>query len=131
MKIGSFIRGSTSLFLHIGALAIVFFAYLSIAQWYFFHRPILGVDFFNTATYSKFFSDYFHILPYGFKYFWYAGSPIAEDILITWFVAYSYFARIFPLVESIKKLNEQKITFKCQISLDTKNNGNSLKSLLN
>lgn len=102
MQVRSFIRSFLSLIFHIAALSIVFFAFIQIAQWYFYHRPILGVDFFNTATYSKFFSDYFHILPYGFKYFWHAGSPIAEDILITWFVAYSFFARIFPLVESIK-----------------------------
>lgn len=102
MKVHSFIRDSLQLILHIIALAIVFFAYLSIAQWYFFHRPILGVDFFNTATYSRFLSDHFHILPYGFKYFWYGGSPIAEEIVLSWFFPFSFFARMFPLIESVK-----------------------------
>lgn len=102
MKVYPFIKTVFSFILHIGALLMVFLAFLPVAKWYFYHRPILGVDFFNTATYVKFFHDHFHILPYGFRYFWYGGSPIAEDIIISWFLPYSFFARIFPLIESVK-----------------------------
>ena len=105
MRVYPFIKIVISLILHISALSIVSFAFLQIAQWYFFHRPILGVDFFNTATYVRFFHDYFHVLPYGFRYFWYGGSPISEDVILTWFVIYSFFARVFPLIESIKIAN--------------------------
>jgi len=102
MRFNFLVKTATSLLLHISALSIILFAYLSIAQWYFFHRPILGVDFFNTVTYSRFLRDHFHILPYGFKYFWYGGSPIAEEIVLSWFLPFSFFARIFPLFESVK-----------------------------
>lgn len=102
MKLRIFIKTVSILTLHISALAFILIAYIPIAKWYFFHRPILGVDFFNTATYARFLSDNFHILPYGFKYFWFGGSPIAEEVVLTWFIPFAFFAKVFPLIESIK-----------------------------
>lgn len=96
------VKTAIALIFHVSALLVVLFAFLPIAKWYFFHRPILGVDFFNTATYVNFLRDHFHILPFGFKYFWWGGSPISEEIVLSWFLPFSFFARFFPLLESVK-----------------------------
>ncbi|OGM27006.1 hypothetical protein A3D00_01895 [Candidatus Woesebacteria bacterium RIFCSPHIGHO2_02_FULL_38_9] len=90
------------LFLHFLAIALIFTFFYPIADWYFNHRPILGVDFYNTVTYAKYFKNNFDFFIWGFKYFWYGGYPSFSDFFYLWFYIVGFVAKIFPLIDSTK-----------------------------
>lgn len=68
-----------SLVLSLISGGIIFYFWQPIASWYFNYRPILGVDFYNFASYVGFFQRHF-VWPFnGWKYIWWSGGPIYFD----------------------------------------------------
>lgn len=68
-----------SSFLNILAGGIIWYYWQPIASWYQNYRPILGVDFYNLATYVGYLSRHF-VLPFnGWKNIWWGGGPLAYD----------------------------------------------------
>lgn len=84
------------------AFGIIAYFFWPIASWYFNHRPILGVDFFNSATFARMFSNNFDPLPLKFMYFTYAGSPVSANIIFLWYQVMGWVAKIIPLISAIK-----------------------------
>ncbi|KKS42057.1 MAG: hypothetical protein UV04_C0002G0033 [Candidatus Gottesmanbacteria bacterium GW2011_GWA2_42_16] len=91
-----------SLLLHIVALVLVGISFWPVATWYFNHRPILGVDFYNTVTFVRFLKENLEILPRGYLYFWFAGSPIDTVQVLSWFYPMAFVAKFYPLIETVK-----------------------------
>lgn len=91
-----------SLFLHIAALGVIMWALWPIVSWYLNHRPILGVDFYNTATFARYFKNNFDFLPRSYLDFWYAGSPIDGYLVMNWYKVYALVSGLLPLLTAIK-----------------------------
>lgn len=88
--------------MHIFFLGVILVSFWPIANWYLNHRPILGVDFYHTITWIKFFKENLHLFQQNYIDFWYAGEPIHSHLVMNWFRVYSLIARFFPLISAIK-----------------------------
>ena len=102
MKFSSTVLKLGSILFHVIALSIVLFFFWPVAEWYLTHRPILGVDFFNMATYARFFSNNFEFFPRGYMSNWYGGSPVLDNVIFTWYWVVGLIARFVPLIEAVK-----------------------------
>lgn len=102
MKVAAIIRAIGELALHVAALAVVFFAFAPIASWYYAHRPILGVDFFNTVTHVRLFAEELNLPMWAFRYFWFGGSPLYTDFSIGWYYPIALVAQFVPLLSAVK-----------------------------
>lgn len=90
------------LLLHVLAIGFITYSLWPIVSWYLGHRPILGVDFYNTASYARFFSRSFTLLPNGFFDAWYAGTPVYSYTVISWFYPIAVVAKFIPLIDAVK-----------------------------
>lgn len=88
--------------LHIIFIGVILFSFWPIASWYLNHQPILGVDFYHTATWIRFFKDNLHLIQHSYLDFWYAGIHIISFQVINWYRVYSLVAQFLPLIFSIK-----------------------------
>ncbi|MBI3396889.1 hypothetical protein HY045_00270 [Candidatus Woesebacteria bacterium] len=94
-KIGSFL-------LHLVSLATVVYLVLQVGNWYYAHRPVLGVDFYNTVTHTKYLHDNFEFLPRNFKYFWYGGVAGFQDVYFLLYNATALISNFLPLVDTVR-----------------------------
>ena len=69
----------TSLVFHFLAGGIIYYFWRSVAQWYWNYRPVLGVDFYNTASYVGYLARHFALRVNGWKYIWHGGYPMQFD----------------------------------------------------
>lgn len=58
---------------------IIFYFWQPIAEWYWNHRPVLGVDFYNIASFVGYLSRNFVWQVNGWKYAWWTGVPLSDD----------------------------------------------------
>src|SRR3990170_961257 len=93
-------------FLHLLAGGVIFTSWIPIAEWYYQHRPILGVDFFNAVTYASYLARHMMFRINGWKYFWYGGTPLETDYptflflplgMVTRFVSFFSSAQLMQL----------------------------------
>lgn len=68
-----------SVFLYLLAGMIIYFFWQPIVSWYYNYRPILGVDFYNTASYVGYLFRHFAFRFNGWKYIWHGGYPLQLD----------------------------------------------------
>lgn len=67
------------LVLNLVAGGIIYYLWQPIASWYFNYRPILGIDFYNFASYVSYLARHFVWQFNGWKYTWWGGGPLAND----------------------------------------------------
>ncbi len=88
--------------MHIFFLGVIFYCFWPISTWYLNHRPILGVDFYHTATWIKFFKENLHFIQQNYVDFWYGGTQILSYPIINWFRVFAIVAHILPVHTAIK-----------------------------
>lgn len=92
---------SNKLFLIIAGI-IIFLAWLSVASWYLFHKPLLGVDFYNTGTYVSFLLKNFALRYNSWRYIWFGGLPLEGDYPTLYFYFILPFAAFLGTVKGIQ-----------------------------
>ena len=75
-KIGFLFIG---LILNLIAGGVIYYFWQPFVSWYFNYRPILGIDFYNLASYVGYLSRHFVWQFNGWKYIWWAGGPLFMD----------------------------------------------------
>lgn len=68
-----------SVVLNLIAGGIIYYFWKPIALWYFNHRPILGIDFYNLSSYVAYLARHFVFQFNGWKYTWWTGGPLSID----------------------------------------------------
>lgn len=76
MKIFKFLG---ELALHGIFVGLIVWSWWMVANWYVNHKPVLGVDFFNTVTYTRYLGENFVPFLAGWKYIWWSGQGIDSD----------------------------------------------------
>jgi len=99
---GKFLKTIAFILLHLVAIAAITYEFLPIAQWYIHHRPILGVDFYNSVSFATFFKDNLHIFQQSYLDTSYAGTHIVSYPIINWFRVFALVAKFLPLFTAIK-----------------------------
>jgi hypothetical protein len=102
MNLAKPIKIAINILFHLIAVAIVGLAFWPIARWYYFHRPILGVDFFNTVSHVRLFAENFSLPSWAYRYFWFGGSPLYSDFSIGWYYPISLLARFITIISAVK-----------------------------
>ena len=93
---------STSIFLHIAGILLIVFAFRPIAEWYYNHRPILGIDFFHTVTFVRYLVKFYEFIPRNFFYYNYGGYPFFDIVIHNLFIPISFLAKFLPLINAVK-----------------------------
>lgn len=86
----------------LAAGGIIYYFWWPIASWYFNHRPILGVDFYNTASYVSYFLENFTLRINGWRSVWYAGNPLYQDYPTLYFHSIVPLAKIFGVTQGVQ-----------------------------
>lgn len=81
------------------ALVGIFFP---IAKWYYHLKPLVGTDFFLTKAYVSYLADHFSLRPFGWKYIWSGGYPLARDYPTLHFYLILPLTNFFSQIESIQ-----------------------------
>ncbi len=102
MKFVNVMKVAVGILFHLTALVIIGVSFWPIASWYYFHCPILGVDFFNTVTHVRLFAEHFSLPPWAYRDFWFGGSPLYVDFSIGWYYPIAVLARFFPIISAVK-----------------------------
>lgn len=82
-----------SLVLHLAVLAVIFYFWLPIAQWYWQQIPARGIDLFNSVSYVTYLLRHFSLPVNSWKYTWFAGNPLLMDY------SWLYFYLTLPLTK--------------------------------
>jgi hypothetical protein len=68
-----------SLIINLVAGGVIYYFWQPVASWYFNYRPILGIDFYNLASYVTYLARHFVWQFNGWKYTWWGGGPLSVD----------------------------------------------------
>lgn len=96
----SFIKIFSPLY-HVIVLGAVFWVWSPVARWYYTHRPVLGVDFYNTVTYVAYLMRNFSLRGNGWKYIWYTGNAMEHDYPSLYFYLIIPLAKIVGPVQGV------------------------------
>lgn len=83
-------------------LMILYYAFDPIAQWYLKQLPIRGIDVYLSASYVQFLKDYLIPRFASWKYFWYAGVPLARDYPSLYFYLMIPLTNAYGLIKGIQ-----------------------------
>lgn len=86
----------------LATVGIIFYFWWPIASWYYNHRPILGVDFYNTVSYVSYFLENFTLRINGWRSVWYAGVPLSQDYPTLYFQSIVPLAKIFGVTQGVQ-----------------------------
>lgn len=92
----------TSIALHFVAGGLIYYFWKPIVQWYWSYRPVLGVDFYNLATYVSFLARHFVFRFNGWKYIWWGGGPLFLDYPTLHAYLILPLLRFFGLIQAIQ-----------------------------
>src|SRR3989344_9088412 len=102
MTLLDILKKITLIIVHLVAIGLMMYCFSPIISLYLNHRPILGVDFYNTATFLTYFKENFHIFQQNYLDFWYGGSPMNSYPILNWFRIFSFTARIVSIFSAVK-----------------------------
>lgn len=87
---------------HLLFFGVIFYILRPIFEWYLSKVPILGVDFYNSATYVSYLSRNFSFQFNGFKDIWFGGYPLSRDFISLSYYPMIFFAKFFELIRGIQ-----------------------------
>lgn len=102
MKILRALGSVISYLSHLLPLTLIYFALQPIASWYFSKVPILGVDFYNSASFASILSKNLHFPASVFIDNWYAGYPLHRIFVSTHWYTMIPFINEWGIVRGIQ-----------------------------
>lgn len=102
MKLSGLLFRFLSALSHILFFAIIFYVLSPIFAWYLAKVPILGVDFFNSVTYTTYLAHNFALPFLGFKDIWFSGYPIFRDFISLQYFPMIAFSNYFGTIRGIQ-----------------------------
>ncbi|MEK7166178.1 MAG: hypothetical protein AAB874_05225 [Patescibacteria group bacterium] len=91
-----------SLTVHISLIGFIFFALLTITNWYLQKIPLLGVDLHNTITYVSYLKRHFMLPVNGFKDIWFTGVPLYKDTLLLHYYFILPLTQFFSVLDAVR-----------------------------
>ena len=102
MKLGKFFWNLLLIFLFIAASVVIYYALKPFYSWYLSKIPILGVDFYYSATYVSYHLKNLSFPINSFKDIWFGGWPFFSDFPQLHFYLMTLFAKYIGLIQGIQ-----------------------------
>lgn len=102
MKLSAIFLRFLSASSHLIFFAIIFYILRPIFAWYLAKVPILGVDFFNSVTYSTYLAHNFTWPFRAFKDIWFSGYPVFRDFISLQYFPMIAFSNYFGTIRGIQ-----------------------------